>query len=124
MCEPDNPALSFPVWLAGDPGKSNRGNNDGVRGCVDKWIDNGMTVLIPLWDQVQGQGNNFEFRIIGLAAFVVLDRGQPAIDSITARFVEFYPLPTIGPNATWGSPPCETGSAGCTDESVFIGLAR
>lgn len=124
LCDPNNPALGFPVWLAGDPGKSNKGNTDGVRGCVDKWIDNGATVLIPLWDQVRGEGNNFEFRIRGLAAFVLLDHGQPAIDSITARFLEFYPLPTIGPNATWGSPPCAPGVAGCTDESIFIGIAR
>ena len=28
---------------------------------------------MPLWDMVQGNGNNTEFRIRGLAAFVLLD---------------------------------------------------
>ena len=81
-------------------------------------------MLIPLWDEVQGNGNNTEFRIRGLGAFVLLDHGQPAIDSITARFLEYYPLPTIGANATWGAPPCAPGSVGCTDQTVFVGLAR
>lgn len=120
LCEPNNPALSFPVWLSGDPGKSNASS---VRACVDKWIDNEAIVLLPMWDSVQGNGNNTQYRIVGLGAFVLVDRGQPAIDSITGRFVEYYPLPTIGANATWGAPPC-AGTAGCGDQTVFIGLTR
>jgi hypothetical protein len=119
LCNPNNPEMTFPVWLAGDPGKS---NSSRVRECVDKWIENKTTVLIPLWDEVRGQGNSVEFRIRGLAAFQLVDRGQPAIDSITARFLEYYPLPTI--SGGYGGPPCEPGSDGCGDQVVFVGLSR
>lgn len=95
-----------------------------MRACVDKWINNKTVVLLPLWDTVQGNGDNTEFHVIGLAAFVLLSKGQPAIDTIKGRFVEYYPLPTIGANATWGAPPCAPGSVGCTDQTVFVGLAR
>jgi hypothetical protein len=134
LCNPNNPALSFPVWVDGDPGKS---NSSSVRACVDKWIDNEVTVLLPMWSctaamlaqdpfckGVRGNGNNTEYNIVGLGAFVLLDRGQPAIDSIRGRFVEYYPLPTIGPNATWGLPPCAPGSPDCYDQTVFVGLSR
>ncbi|HEV8053872.1 MAG TPA: hypothetical protein VGP30_03490, partial [Candidatus Limnocylindrales bacterium] len=120
LCNPDNPALSFPVWITGDPGKT---NSSSVRACVDKWMNNKTVVLLPLWDTVQRNGNDTEFHVIGLAAFVLLSKGQPAIDTIKGRFVEYYPLPTIGANATWGAPPCAPGSVGCTDQTVFVGLA-
>ena len=43
--------------MDGDPGKS---NSSGVRACVDKWIAEGTTKLIPLWDEVRGTGNNVD----------------------------------------------------------------
>ena len=113
ICNPDNPAITFPAWVTGDPGKS---NSSGVRDCVDRWIAGGETVLIPLWDRVQAQGNNFEFRITGLAAVVILERGQPAVDSIIARFSEYYPLPSI--EAGYGGPPASG------DQVYFLGLVR
>ena len=115
ICNPNNPAITFepPTWVVGDPGKSNA---TGVRSCVSTWASNGATVLIPTWDQVRGQGNNFEFRITGLAAVVILAHGQPAVDSITARFVEYYPLPSI--EAGYGGPP--RPGAGV----FFLGLVR
>jgi hypothetical protein len=119
LCDPDNPEMTFPAWLAGDPGKT---NSNAVRACVDKWIEKGTTVLIPLWDEVEQQGNSVRFRIRGLAAFVLLDHSQPYIDSITARFVEYYPLPTI--TSRYGGPPCTPGSDGCGDQAVFVGLVR
>ena len=118
ICNPDNPALSFTPapWVAGDPGKTNSGGDAGVRACVDSWIDEGATVLIPTWSEARGQGNNFEFKITGLVAMVVTGRGQPAIDSITARFVEYYPLPSI--EAGYGGPPIPGQGV------FFLGLVR
>ena len=116
ICNPNNPALSFPAWVAGDPGKTNAGGTNRVRDCVDSWIRNSATVLIPTWERVRGQGNNFEFRITGLAAVVLTARGQPAIDNITARFVEYYPLPGI--EAGYGGPPVPG------DGVYFVGLVR
>lgn len=134
LCNPNNPALAFPVWIAGDPGKSNASR---VRDCVDKWIDSETTVLLPMWSctaamidedefckGVRGNGNNTQYHIVGLGAFVLTERSQPAIDSIRGRFVEYYPLPTIGPNATWGLPPCDPDDPDCYDQTVFVGLSR
>ena len=83
-----------------------------------------LAVLVPLWDAVEPGGNNTRFRIIGLAAFVLTAHTQPAVDSITGRFLGFYQLPTIGANATWGDPPCDVSSSSCTsrDQTVFVGL--
>ena len=118
ICNPNNPAMSFypPPWVTGDPGKTNAGGNQGVRDCVDSWIQEGATVLIPTWSASRGQGNHFEFQITGLVAMVITSRGQPAIDSITARFVEYYPLPSI--EAGYGGPPVPG------DGVFFLGLVR
>ncbi len=113
ICNPNNPAISFPAWLTGDPGKTNA---MGVRDCLSTWEQNGATVLIPTWDSVRGQGNNFEFRITGLAAVVLLSHSNPSVDNITARFVEYYPLPSI--DAGWGGPP-QPGQ-----QAYFVGLVR
>lgn len=113
ICNPNNPGLTFPAWVTGDPGKS---NSSAVRDCVDSWIDSGATVLIPTWDQVTGTGNNTQFRITGLAAMVIIDKGQPAIDAIIARFVEYYPLPSI--EAGYGGPPVPGQGV------FFLGLVR
>ncbi len=115
ICTPDNPELTFPAWVTGDPGTS---NSSSVRACVDYWIDSGTTVLIPMWDQVTGNGNNTQFRVVGLAAFVLVARGQPAIDSIQGQFVGFYGLPSV--SAGYGGAPDPTDSNG----SYFLGLVR
>jgi hypothetical protein len=115
ICTPNNPEMSFPVWITGDPGKS---NSNSVRDCVDYWIDNGATVLIPMWDQVTGTGNNTEFRIVGLAAFVLTARSQPAIDSIQGRFVGYYGLPSV--SAGYGGPPDPNDA----NSVHFLGIVR
>ena len=115
ICNPNNPYISLqpPTWVIGDPGKS---NSTAVRDCLDTWIRDRTTVLIPTWDQVVGQGNLFEFRITGMVAVVVTGHGQPGIDSITARFVEYYPLPSI--DAGYGGPPVPGAGV------FFLGLVR
>lgn len=118
ICDPSNPALTFPAVVKGDPGKS---NGVRVRQCVGEWVANGQTVLLPMWEKVEGQGNNTYYTIVGLGAFVLVDVGQPVIDSITGRFVEYYPLPGIGAN--WGGPPCAVTEP-CGRQTTFIGLTR
>ncbi len=117
ICTPDNPELDFPAWVPGVPGKK---NSSSVRSCLDYWIDNGATVLIPMWDQVTGNnnGNNTQYRVVGLAAFVLTAHDQPAVDQIDGRFVGYYGLPSI--SAGYGGPPDPTD-----DNSVyFLGLVR
>jgi len=123
ICSPNNTEITFPAWIDGDPGATNARV---VRDCVQHWIDTAATVLIPIWgpgcsgdvddDGVEGQGNRFEFCIIGLAAFVITAQAQPSITELTGRFVEYYPLPSVP--AGYGSAP------GPGDSVFFMGLVR
>lgn len=124
LCTPNNPYLQFPVLISGDPGTK---NGSGVRACLQHWVDTGTTVYIPLWEpgplappsqscETGGQGNNFNYCVTGLAAFVLTGFDQPAVDQITARFVQFYTLPSVP--AGYGGPP------GPGDASYFLGLVK
>ena len=46
ICNPDNPEMTFPVWIEGATGMM---NSSQVRDCLDQWL--GKTVLIPIWGQ-------------------------------------------------------------------------
>lgn len=120
LCTPDNPALTFPVWIAGDPGKK---NSSGVRSCLQYWVDNQATVLLPLWDVTNGKGgNNLEYHVTGLIAVQLVSYSQPAVDEIQARVIDYYQGSSIGAN--YGGPPCNPDLQSCTQKSTFIGLIR
>ena len=114
ICNPNNPAFSFPADFPGDPGATNA--ND-VRNCLDKWI--GQTVLIPV---VSGcdpcNGNNAVFTIVGAAAFTLTgyDGNGPAVSWLSGVFSEYYGLPSV--SAGIGGPP-QPG-----DPQLFLGLIR
>ena len=92
ICTPDNPPFTMPTTFSGDPGKS---NSDGVRDCLDNWIANGVAVLIPIYSTVVGPGDNAVYTIVGVAAFVLTSRAQPAVDNIQGHFVEYYPYTSV-----------------------------
>jgi Flp pilus assembly protein TadG len=115
ICYPDNPEFSLPHTFAGDPGKS---NSSGVRACLDKWISPpGQTILIPIYDVVTGPGNNAVYRIVAVAQFVIVSRGQPAVDNIRGYFVGTYNVDPI-PGGLGSRPPTPD------DTSMFFGLVR
>lgn len=114
ICNPNNPAIAFPQWVDGNPGAQ---NSIMVRNCVDKWITSGTPVLVPLYDEVQGQGNNTDYRVTGLASFVLTWRDQPAIFEIRGVFQGYYGLPSV-PAGYIGGPP----APGAT--TYFLGLWR
>ncbi len=90
ICTPDNPALTFPTNIYGEPGAH---NGSAVRDCLDYWILHGTPVLIPVFDTCAPcNGNNAMFHVIGLAAFVLTsyDGSGPAINNITGRFQGTY----------------------------------
>lgn len=119
LCYPDNPAMTFPVWIEGAPGNMNA---SAVRACLDGWIASGSTVLIPIWGQTNDRGGaNLEYEIIGLAAFVLTGYDTHA-SKIEGRFVEFYALPSVP--AGYGAPPCNVTDPACTARTNFIGLTR
>jgi hypothetical protein len=113
VCNPDNPEITVPTYIPGNPGKKNRQD---LRDCLTEYIDNGTTVLIPIWDGTHpGNGNNAQYRIIGFAAFKLTYRSQPAVDNIQGAFVEYFPLPTVPAGFHPPSPASAT---------YFLGLIR
>jgi hypothetical protein len=114
ICNPNNPPFTFPATFPIDPGKS---NSSGVRSCLDDLIDSGKTVLVPIYDVVTCCGNGATYRIIGVAAFVLTSRAQPAVDNIQGYFVGIYPYPSV-PGGLNAAPP-DPG-----DTSLALGLVR
>jgi len=95
LCTPNNPPFVLPIEYPGDPGKTNATD---VRACLQQWVDNQATVLIPIVEKVNdpspgnncstgGNGNSFHYCIVGIAAFVITGYAQPAVDQINGRFV-------------------------------------
>jgi hypothetical protein len=114
ICTPDNPELTVPVNVPGAPGKMNKKEG---RDCLDEYIANGTTVLIPIWDGSDvGNGSHSVYRIIGFAAFVLTARSQPAVDNIQGAFQRYYPLATVP--AGFGTQP-QPGST-----TYFLSLVR
>ena len=125
LCKPNNTPFSLDspfddphgageVWFPVDPGKSNA---SAVRDCLDGWISSGATVLVPIYDLVEGNGNNAKYHITGVAAFILTSRQQPAIDNIQGTFVKYYPYTDI-PGGLGTQPP-DPG-----DTTYFLGLVR
>jgi hypothetical protein len=125
LCTPNNPGFTLDspyddphgggeTWFPIDPGKT---NSSSVRGCLDKWIANGATILVPIYDLVEGSGNNARYHVTGVAAFVITSREQPAVDNIQGFFVEYYPFANVPGGAT--PQPPDIG-----DTTYFIGLVR
>lgn len=114
LCTPNNPGFLMPTTFSGDPGKTNA---DDVRACLDKWIASGQTVLIPIYDTTTGTGNGAKYHIIGVAAFVLTSREQPAVDNIRGYFVEIYPDNPV-PAGIGSRPPTPT------DTWFSLGLVR
>jgi hypothetical protein len=113
ICDARNPPYQFPVWIDGDVGKTNSSN---VRACLQRHV--GQIVVLPLWDQVQGQGNNTEFRVIGVAAFRLKQfTSNPAIDHLQGYFERIVSMIDVPGN--YGSPPCDPAEPGCTSQSPF-----
>lgn len=114
LCTPDNPEFTIPATFDGDPGKT---NSSGVRACLDQWVANQQTVLIPIYDTTTGTGNGAKYRITGVAAFVLTDIGQPAVDSIRGYFVGIYTTNPV-PGGVGALPP------GPLDTSFSLSLVR
>jgi hypothetical protein len=139
MCTPDNPPFTLDSqtdspgdWLKGYvlgtnpadgetwfPAGNGKMNSSGMRACLDKWIDSGTTVLIPIYDTLNSKpnGDNLAYHIVGLAAFVLTAREQPAVDQIQGYFVDYYPLSSV-PGGTGWTPP------DASDITTFLGLVK
>ena len=84
---PDNPndrVLSVGDWVQGKPGVSNSKN---VRDALDalKAVD----IVVPVWDQTRGQGNNADYRVAAFARMRLIGYNLPGQSRITARFLGY-----------------------------------
>ena len=88
LCTPDNPPFTLPYQFAGDPGKTNA---DDVRACLQQWVNNQQTILIPIvyapndpsapaGCSTGSQGNGFTFCIKSVVSFTITGYAQPAVD--------------------------------------------
>ena len=97
-CEGDG-ILNIGDWVQGKPGVSNASC---VRAKLDWFVSTGTPMTIIVWDEVEGSGNNLNYRIAGFAQFVLVDYRLPGQNRITGRFVRWV-VPTTaidcGPNA-------------------------
>lgn len=127
LCTPDNPAFTLPSQFPGDPGTT---NSIDVRNCLQQWVANQQTVLIPIvlasnspnapaGCSTGGNGNNFHYCVVGLAAFVITSYSQPAVDQINGRFVQVMPYST-GDSVPGGL----TGPPAVNSQFYFLGLTQ
>ena len=137
VCTPDNPPFTldgltdpYGDWLKGGvlgtnpadgetwfPAGNGKMNSSGMRTCLDKWINS--TVLIPIYDTLSSKpnGDNLAYHLVGIAAFVLTAREQPAVDQIQGYFVEYYPLNSVPGGIGWTPPSPD-------DISTPIGLVK
>jgi hypothetical protein len=118
LCNPNNPAFTFPAWFDGATGVM---NSSGARACLDGYIANQTVVYVPIWEQTNDAGgSNLQYEVVGVAAFVLTGYDQHAV-TVTGNFVEFYSYPSVP--AGYGEPPCSaTTDPNCNERTNFIGL--
>jgi Flp pilus assembly protein TadG len=123
VCVPSNPEIpSWPTYFDGQVGAKTGQAPANMRDCLDDYIENGTTVLIPLWDQANGQGSNLEYNLVGLAAFRLTGYDQPVIKSVTGEFIDFFNLSPVP--GGYGAAPCNLADPTCNAKTNFIGLTR
>jgi hypothetical protein len=123
VCTPSNPPIpSWPAQFEGQTGAKSGQAVDGMRTCMDDLIADGTTVLIPMWDQANGQGANLKYNLVGLAAFRLTSYSQPLIKSISGEFIGFFNLSPVP--GGYGAAPCNLADPTCTTKTNFIGLTR
>jgi Flp pilus assembly protein TadG len=129
ICTPNNPGFNLPAQFPGDPGKTNASD---VRDCLQYWVDNHQTVLIPIvvasndpsappGCSTGDNGNGFHYCIVAIAAFVLTSYSQPAVDQINGRFVGTIPYSMNGNSSVPGGvtqPPTPNSTL------YFLGLAQ
>ena len=84
---PDAPTdhqLAAGKWVSGRPGVA---NGKHVRAALNSLLS--IQIVVPVWDQVRGQGDNAAYHIAGFAEVQILDYQLPSQNRITARFLGF-----------------------------------
>ncbi len=85
--DPTDSIVSVDDWVQGSPGVSNARD---IRNLLDDLIDrgaNGQTILVPVWDEVEEQGNNANYQVAAFAEVIIIDYKLPRDNMITAIIV-------------------------------------
>jgi hypothetical protein len=129
LCTPDNPPFVLPAQFSGDPGTTNA---DAVRACLQQWVDNELTVLIPIVLPLNSpsntgscatgaNGSNFTYCTYELAAFVITGFTQPGVDQINGRFIGTFPYSANGNSNVPGG---VTQPPTANSKLYYMGLAQ
>jgi hypothetical protein len=62
-------------------------NGKHVRANLDALI--GVQIIVPIWDQVRGEGDNAAYHISGFAVVEIISYQLPSQNQITAQFVGY-----------------------------------
>ncbi|RPJ26712.1 MAG: hypothetical protein EHM33_10590 [Chloroflexi bacterium] len=104
--DPDDHSVSAGDWVHGNPGVS---NSSSVRSALDtlKTID----IDIPVWDVVEGNGNNTQYHISDFVRVRIINYNLPKQNQISAIFLGYScgsGTPTPTPTSTATETPTET----------------
>lgn len=84
---PDNASdhqLTPGHWVSGRPGVA---NGKHVRANLNALI--GVQIIVPVWDQARGEGDNTAYHIIGFATVQLVSYQLPSQNVITAQFIGY-----------------------------------
>ncbi len=79
---PEDHVVSVGDWVQGKPGVSNSGQ---VRQALE--VLKTVELVLPVWDSVEGSGNNGLYRVVAFARVQVTDYHLPGQNRISARFL-------------------------------------
>ena len=82
--DPDDHVISDGDWLQGRPGV---GASNEVRQALNTLMT--LDIIVPVWDIVQGSGNNVLYHVVGFARVRVTDYHLPGQNRISAQFLGF-----------------------------------
>ena len=77
-------SISIGDWVQGSPGVANSSN---VRAALDSLMS--RDIVVPVWDQTQGQGNNANYRVANFARVRITDYRLPNQNRISATFLGY-----------------------------------
>jgi len=117
----DDHVVSIGDWVQGKPGVSNSRN---VRDALDELKT--LDIVVPVWSQTRGQGNNADYRVCAFARVRLLSYNLPGQNRITARFLGFTscglenqpPIVNAGVDQTITLPEAATLDGSASDDGL------